>query len=538
MNLPLVVDIAIGLIFIYLILSLLASEIQELITTLFQWRAEHLRRSIQVLLEGGGKTRQSDRSEQLSKEVDRLTETLYTHPLINTLNQEAKGKFANLYRGIFNTVIGGCYKSASWLYQFLNRAFGRKVEPIDNPFDKQPSAPSYIPAESFASTVVETFQMSQVGRVVTLSRLEKFEQRQVSDVLKQIRYLSDPESRRLANERLRQAVREWNIAREDFSKQLTTLQATIDRMEHTFNAYIGYCSEFIQEPENIKKFFIHELQFIKDNYYSITEKPAVLTALKPSLNELVDLIQNKPKIYQELENAVRDKNSPTYQKFAQIIDSLPDLPAPVQQSLSALSGRIKSQKHDLEEELQDLQNEIERWFDASMTRAQGVYRRNARGIAIAIGFVVAVVTNTDTLFMVDSLSNNQILRDTVTDYAKTQLERDPSLAAVKENVRQELREMSLPLGWSEEIKQQQIPDDVQTFAVPNTQFKFRSPMPYLRRAFGWFVTGIAISMGSAFWYDLLKKVVNVKNTGGTGSDVKVRRSFDRQTVEIDNLRNN
>jgi len=179
MNLPLVVDIAIGLIFIYLILSLLASEIQELITTLFQWRAEHLRRSIQVLLEGGGKTRQSDRSEQLSKEVDRLTETLYTHPLINTLNQEAKGKFANLYRGIFNTVIGGCYKSASWLYQFLNRAFGRKVEPIDNPFDKQPSAPSYIPAESFASTVVETFQMSQVGRVVTLSRLEKFEQRQV-----------------------------------------------------------------------------------------------------------------------------------------------------------------------------------------------------------------------------------------------------------------------------------------------------------------------------------------------------------------------
>jgi flagellar biosynthesis protein FliR len=41
MSLPLILDIAIGLIFIYLILSLLASEIQELIATLLQWRAKH-----------------------------------------------------------------------------------------------------------------------------------------------------------------------------------------------------------------------------------------------------------------------------------------------------------------------------------------------------------------------------------------------------------------------------------------------------------------------------------------------------------------
>ena len=52
MNLPLVLDIAIGLIFIYLILSLLASEIQELIATIFQWRAKHLKEAIENLLVG------------------------------------------------------------------------------------------------------------------------------------------------------------------------------------------------------------------------------------------------------------------------------------------------------------------------------------------------------------------------------------------------------------------------------------------------------------------------------------------------------
>ena len=52
MNLPFILDIAIGLIFIYLILSLLASEIQEFLSTVFQWRAKHLKDSIENLLAG------------------------------------------------------------------------------------------------------------------------------------------------------------------------------------------------------------------------------------------------------------------------------------------------------------------------------------------------------------------------------------------------------------------------------------------------------------------------------------------------------
>jgi hypothetical protein len=40
MNLPVIIDIIIGLVFIYLSLSLLASEIQELIATVLLWRAK------------------------------------------------------------------------------------------------------------------------------------------------------------------------------------------------------------------------------------------------------------------------------------------------------------------------------------------------------------------------------------------------------------------------------------------------------------------------------------------------------------------
>ena len=80
MNLPFILDVALGLIFIYLILSLLASEIQELLTTVLQWRAEHLRRSIEILLAG-------DAQNSEKPEVIQLVNKIYGNPLIQSINQ-------------------------------------------------------------------------------------------------------------------------------------------------------------------------------------------------------------------------------------------------------------------------------------------------------------------------------------------------------------------------------------------------------------------------------------------------------------------
>lgn len=513
MNLPLVVDIAIGIIFIYLTLSLLASEIQELIATVLQWRAEHLKESIQVLLQGGGKTPSQRSVEQKAQEVQFLTDRLYSHPLINTLNQEAKGKFAQLNRKLSNQVVNTFYRLASWVYRLISKALGKKDGSLQNPFENHSSAPSYIPSDIFASTILETFQFSKIGRIFTISRLEKFQKRQVSAILKQIRYLSDRDSRRMATERLQQMTREWNRMRENFAEGGGTLPAVLDRMENSLNGYIGYCQEFLNEPENVKKFFLYELQFLRDRYYSPTEKPAILTALKPNLNELMELARNKPRVYQELENAVRDRDSPAYQGFKKAIDALPDLPEPVQNSLTALVERAQIKKDSIEEELQDLHREIEQWFDNSMTRASGVYRRNARGIAIAIGFIVAVAANADTLFIVDSLSQNSLLRGTISDYAQTELQRTPDIDSVKQTVRQQLTDVSLPIGWESDIRTRQIPV-AQPLSVPNTGVSLPNPIFYLKRLAGWLITGVAISMGAAFWYDLLKKIITVKNTGG------------------------
>jgi hypothetical protein len=81
MNFPAILDVAIGLFFIYLILSLLTSGIQELIATVLEWRAKQLKEAIQILL---GDNEANDPS---AKQAQKIANKLWNHPLIRSLNQ-------------------------------------------------------------------------------------------------------------------------------------------------------------------------------------------------------------------------------------------------------------------------------------------------------------------------------------------------------------------------------------------------------------------------------------------------------------------
>jgi hypothetical protein len=45
------------------------------------------------------------------------------------------------------------------------------------------------------------------------------------------------------------------------------------------------------------------------------------------------------------------------------------------------------------------------------------------------------------------------------------------------------------------------------------QVAIRNWVDFIRVLAGWLLSGIAISMGAPFWFDLLGKVMNVRNTG-------------------------
>ena len=543
MSLPLVIDIALGVIFIYLILSLLASELHELLTTIMQWRADHLKRSIRLMLDGGGtaNTVSNTDLDQLAHNTDSLTERLYTHPLINTLNHQATGQMAVLMRKLSGGIVHACYKFAAMLYSIFGGKLAKNGTTPHNPFVAQASAPSYIPADTFAQTVIETFELSKVGRLVTLSRLEEFKRQQLKEVLRQVKHLAFQESQDLATERLRQIARDYEQILLSFAEGKTPLYAVINQMTQTLAGFIQYCETFMSPDDAARPYFLYQLTYIHDKHYSEAEKPALIASLKPDLQEILTLVRDKQELFHELRNTITDTDSQVYKSLSAVLHNLPELPPSLQHSLSAIAANIKQRSGDLEEDLQSLQGEIESWFDKSMTRASGVYKRNARGIAILIGFLVAVVTNADTLFIVDSLSRDSVLRATVSEFATSQVQSqvqsqatpqatpqtsvgvdrvnsatpeqlNAELDAIKDNVRQSLDDISLPLGWDESILKLQTENE---WTVPMTDVS----LPWVKRVAGWGISAIAISMGASFWYDLLRKVFGLKigNSGGAGS---------------------
>lgn len=486
MNLPFVVDIAVGLIFTYLILSLLASEIQELITTIFQWRAEHLKNSIETLLSSG---QASSDVTQIRGLVDRM----YANPLIKSLNQEAKGKFAIAFRKVANGIIST-----------TSKLLGTKHSFPDNT-----SAPSHIPPEVFASTLIETFKLNEVGRVVTLGRMEEFKEKQIQEIVNAIETVDLSEgAQTIVRQELETLRTDWQQMTQDYNDKRSSLSETLDRMRQRLDTYLSNCQLYVEKNESYFDIFVYRIQAIRDNTYNDTERQVLQKSLKPSINEVVNFVHNKAQVYAELERAVQDRESPTYQGIRQVIDTLPDLPEPVRNSLSTLSNRIRTTKDSIEDEIDELQTHIEQWFDSSMNRSAGVYRRNARGIGILIGILVAVSANADTLYITSSLSKDTVLREALTENAGQILQPGTSsfgveeLKTVAEDVKDSLDVADLPLGWTPYLISEQAQAN-QTGGL----------FSYLKRVFGWVLSGFAIAMGSSFWFDLLGKIVNVRNIG-------------------------
>jgi hypothetical protein len=154
---------------------------------------------------------------------------------------------------------------------------------------------------------------------------------------------------------------------------------------------------------------------------------------------------------------------------------------------------------------------MEEWFNEVMDRASGVYKRNSQRWLFMVGLGIAVVFNADVLMVYHNLSVNATLRETVekaaTNFVNTQpppaatLAEYPNLdesrkkigALINENI--SALESPLGLGWS-------------TVDWSQANFKW-----WIYKLVGWLTTALAISLGATFWFDILKKLINIRAAG-------------------------
>ena len=157
---------------------------------------------------------------------------------------------------------------------------------------------------------------------------------------------------------------------------------------------------------------------------------------------------------------------------------------------------------------------VSAWIERSLTALGGVYKRNTQTICFALGLVIAIVFNIDTVTLTQRLYSDAGLRNDMvvaaTQFvAKTTPETfqkcntmgsdDPkyatecaTLVALTSALIERKEVWSrLPIGWSQET-------------YPHQFFM----------GLGWLLTALAISLGAPFWFDLLNKLVNIRHSMG------------------------
>jgi len=486
MNLPVIIDIIIGLVFIYLTLSLLASEIQELIATVLQWRAEHLKKSIEVLISGGS---EGAKDPLQFKRVGQLANSIYTNPMIKDLNQGAKGLLSEGFRSVTHRM-GHLYHGVT----------GTK-----NVFGNKSSGPSYIPAECFSASLLETLKVSSLLSSISKTRLERFKNLQLAQIQQIGQNLSLPDATKpIIDQEFRWLTAEFNRVVEDYQNNLASLNNSLDRMSEKLGFYIKDSQVYLPETELAGREFQRHMAFVKARFDSQIERVALLGQLQPSFSNLLNTVKKSQDSVAEIMELKEE--SPIYQQIQETLDSMPES---LKRSLYILAQRAEKGSGDTQEQLQRFQKEIEIWFDQSMERASGVYKRNARGVAILLGTAIAVAANADSIHIINRLSKDSMLRSTVNLYAeqlvannaKTKSNNLTSLAKVQQDVDRALDQVALPFGWSE---QNSLERDKQGNLLWSA---------LIIKLFGWILSGVAISMGAAFWFEALNKIINIRNAG-------------------------
>ncbi|NEP13420.1 MAG: hypothetical protein F6K14_25080 [Symploca sp. SIO2C1] len=204
----------------------------------------------------------------------------------------------------------------------------------------------------------------------------------------------------------------------------------------------------------------------------------------------------------------------TLEELMQDIENHSDLPDSLKKNLSSLSKRAQSKAEDVSQQIRQMELEIENWFNSSMDRVSGVYKRNAKGVALVIACLIAILANVDTVYIVESLAKDHALQSTISNVAEQvvvsnsclhisedQASKTECLSGIKADVNQAFADISsLPIGWdlSNPLKK---------------QFSPLEPESIVKTLVGWLLSSIAIAMGAPFWFQILSNVINVRNTG-------------------------
>jgi hypothetical protein len=138
----------------------------------------------------------------------------------------------------------------------------------------------------------------------------------------------------------------------------------------------------------------------------------------------------------------------------------------------------------------------EQWFDDSMERVSGWYRRKVQLLLFLIATIVVVVLNADTLTTARVLWRDDATRAAIVIKAEAVAKNEQEDVKLNDAV----KGLDVPLGW--DLKRGDEPTQ-----LPNDWLGLLAKLAGLALTIG------AVMLGAPFWFDLLSKVARIRATG-------------------------
>lgn len=185
--------------------------------------------------------------------------------------------------------------------------------------------------------------------------------------------------------------------------------------------------------------------------------------------------------------------------------------------------------NDAKGNLDTFQTKLENWYNDAMDRVSGWYKRYTQRVLLYIGIILAIAFNVDSLRVARTLWVDRDVRQAMVNAAGSYVSANPAGPAIAapapapdgslhNDVQGEVNRMSvavdafnrmattslLPIGWQRSTDSLRASFRSHPWLAVGRLLEWQVP--------GWLLTGMAISLGAPFWFDLLNKFMVVRST--------------------------
>jgi hypothetical protein len=180
-----------------------------------------------------------------------------------------------------------------------------------------------------------------------------------------------------------------------------------------------YQSSFVQSLNHTSINFSGKREAITEEKYKELFKKTDPSYLSSETFATALIQQLKEELKEMLEDPQKASTSGAIKTIKNKIEDSDKIPTSLKETLMTLADRASLKASEADNKLLMFQQEIETWFDRSMDRASGVYKRNTQLLCFFLGFAIAIIFNLDSLFLAQRLSQDTAMRTALAGGAET-----------------------------------------------------------------------------------------------------------------------